>query len=420
MRFLLLNQCFHPDVMATAQQLSSLALELRARGHEVTVIASSRGYDDPTKQFSAHERWNGIDIIRIRTLGLGKKAKWRRALSFLSFLLVCSWRLLLLPRFDRVVALTSPPLISVLGALFVRLKGGEFFFWVMDLNPDEAIAAGWLKKSSLLARVLERMLRYSLRHSKRVIVLDRFMKARIAAKGVAEDRIEVISPWPLDDVVRFDLPGREQFRQQYALTESFVVMHAGNHSPCHPLDTLLEAARELAGEKEFAFCFVGGGSEHAKVQAFANHNRLSNILCLPYQPLNSLAGVLSAADLHVAVMGDAFVGIVHPSKIYNILTIGAPLLYLGPENSSIVDIARQAVELAFYDARHGDIDRVVSQIRAASAVQRDRNVAEKNSRFSRSNLLPKFIELLEAADKGMETGIAVEVPQAISDVLKNA
>jgi len=48
------------------------------------------------------------------------------------------------------VALTSPPLISFLGSLFVKLKGGEFFFWVMDLNPDEAIAAGWLKEGSIM------------------------------------------------------------------------------------------------------------------------------------------------------------------------------------------------------------------------------------------------------------------------------
>ena len=53
----------------------------------------------------------------------------------------CLVRMLLLPRFDLVIALTSPPLISALGAFLVRLKGGKFLYWVMDLNPDQAIAA---------------------------------------------------------------------------------------------------------------------------------------------------------------------------------------------------------------------------------------------------------------------------------------
>src|SRR5687767_1421722 len=158
MKILLLNQCFYPDVAATAQHLTDLALELTNNGHQVTVIASDRGYDNSANRFPRRETWKGIKIIRIPALGLAKSAKWRRALNFGSFLLVCTLRLLLAPRFDVVVALTSPPLISVLGSLFVLLRGGRFFFWVMDLNPDEAIAAGWLKEKSLTAKVLFRFL----------------------------------------------------------------------------------------------------------------------------------------------------------------------------------------------------------------------------------------------------------------------
>ena len=125
MKFLLLNQCFYPDVVATAQHLTDLATELSARGHEVTVVASDRGYDDPSVQFPRREIWNNIRIIRIRTLMLGKSSRWRRAINFGSFALVCALRLLVLGRFDVVVALTSPPLISFLGALLVRLRGGR-------------------------------------------------------------------------------------------------------------------------------------------------------------------------------------------------------------------------------------------------------------------------------------------------------
>ena len=141
MKVLLLNQCFYPDVMATGQVLTDLAVDLVKKGHHVTVITADRGYDDPTRRFSPRENWRGVSIIRISSLGLGKDAKWRRALNFASFLLICAVRLVFMPRFDVVVALTSPPLISLLGSVFVKLKGGKFCFWVMDLNPDEAIAA---------------------------------------------------------------------------------------------------------------------------------------------------------------------------------------------------------------------------------------------------------------------------------------
>src|SRR5258708_2945034 len=162
MKILLLNQCFYPDVASTAQHLADLAAELAASGHSVTVVASDRGYDNPKVRFPRRETWKGINIIRIPSLAMGKQTKLRRAINFASYLLVCSLRLLFLRRFDVVVALTSPPLISVLGSLFVSLKGGRFICWVMDLNPDEAIAAGWLKENSFTAKLLFRLLGYSL------------------------------------------------------------------------------------------------------------------------------------------------------------------------------------------------------------------------------------------------------------------
>ena len=145
MKVLLLNQCFWPDVVSTAQHLTDLAVELTERGHKVTVVAGDRGYDNPSKRFPRRETWRGIEIVRISALCHGKQTRLIRGLNFGSFLVNCTFRLLFLSKFDAVVALTSPPLISFVGSLFVRLKGGKFFFWVMDLNPDEAIAAGAMR-----------------------------------------------------------------------------------------------------------------------------------------------------------------------------------------------------------------------------------------------------------------------------------
>ena len=389
MRFLLLNQCFYPDVVSTAQHLTDLATELAARGHDVTVVTGDRGYDDPTVRFPQHEYWKNVRIIRVPSLPLGKQNKWRRALGFAIFLASCAVRLLTLPRFDVVVALTSPPLISFLATLFVKLKGGRFCFWVMDLNPDEAIAAGWLRPDSTLARLLQWMLRYSFMNAERTIVLDRFMRERLPAKGAAADRIAVVPPWSHDDAVVYSAAGREAFRRRHGLTDKFLVMYSGNHSPCHPLDTLMSAAVELKTRDDIVFCFIGGGSEHAKVRDFAAHHELGNVKCLPYQPLDELSNSLSAADMHVVVMGEAFVGIVHPCKVYNIMSVGAPVLYIGPETSHITDLSN--CNYPFLFTRHGDIASVVAGILDGRGWERGPLNA-----FSKYTLLPELIDMLEA------------------------
>jgi colanic acid biosynthesis glycosyl transferase WcaI len=167
------------------------------------------------------------------------------------------------------------------------------------------------------------------------------------------------------------------------------VMYSGNHSPCHPLDTLLDAARVLRERSEIVFCFVGGGSEQLKVREFAAQHALSNVKCLPYQALREVSGSLSAADLHVVVMGEAFVGIVHPCKVYNIMSVGAPVLYIGPQPSHVTDIASQHGR--FFLTGHGDVEAVTAAIVEAQRTG-DRRVSTP---FAKQTLLPQFIGLLE-------------------------
>ncbi|HEU4435663.1 MAG TPA: glycosyltransferase family 4 protein [Pyrinomonadaceae bacterium] len=380
-------------MVSTAQHLTDLATALAARGHDVTVVTADRGYDDPSVRFPRRERWKDITIVRAPSLSFGKRGKWRRALGFASFLASCGARLLTLRRFDVVIALTSPPLISFLATLFVKLRGGRFCFWVMDLNPDEAIAAGWLREDSSLARLLQWMLRYSLKHADRTIALDRFMKERLLAKGANAERVVIIPPWSHDDAVAFSAAGREAFRGRHGLTDKFVVMYSGNHSPCHPLDTLMAASLALKTREDVVFCFIGGGSEHAKVQEFASRHELTNVKCLPYQPLDELSSSLSAADLHVVVMGEAFVGIVHPCKIYNIMSVGVPALYIGPATSHVTDLRN--TNYSFFFSGHGDTAAVVAQILEARGQVPDCERRPLHA-FSKHTLLPEMIGVLEA------------------------
>jgi hypothetical protein len=398
LKILLINQAFYPDVVSTAQHASDLCRYLTEAGHEVEVIASRRAYDDPQKVFAREEVWHGIHIRRISSLGLGKKSKTTRALDFLSFLVNCTLALLRTPRTDIVIAMTSPPLVAFLASLFSPWKRARLVYWVMDLNPDEAIAAGWLDERSAVARVLQWMSLQTFRRAAKTIVLDRFMEARVLAKGVDPATVEIIPPWSHDLELRYDPEGREAFRRAHGLEGRFVVMHSGNHSPCHPLDTLLEAARRLANRPEIAFCFVGGGSEFARVRQFAAAHGLENVRCLPYQPLDRLSASLSAADLHAVAMGNAFVGVVHPCKIYNILMLGIPVLYIGPKEGHIPDLASPQARCEWFRGiGHGEAGALIDHILAASS-QRSGAAAEEQriaAGFSAESLLGKFLLILE-------------------------
>ncbi len=394
---LILNQTFHPDVVSTAQHATDLARALVGVGHKVTVLTGTRAYDNPAETFPRRDNWRGIDIIRVGSTAFGKAARWRRAADFGSYMAACTARMALLPSYDLVIALTSPPLISWLASLMVPLKTDALLFWAMDLNPDEAIAAGWLREGSIPGRTLSAMQLQSMRRAARIVALDRFMRERIIAKGVEPSKIDVISPWA-HDPVHFDPTGRSEFRARLGLSDRFVVMYSGNHSPVHPLETVMEAARRLQPDERIVFCFVGGGSEHRRLQAVAREQNLRNLVFAPYQRLENLGASLSAADLHLVVMGEPFVGIIHPCKIYNALRVGAPVLYIGPSPSHITDICAELNSDHVYTARHGDVDAVVSKITAAAARAQfcDARHVSFAERFSCRTLMPRMLDAVQS------------------------
>jgi hypothetical protein len=374
------------------------------------VITGRRGYDDPAMIFARRENLQGIQIIRIPSLGLGKGSRWRRSFDFASFMLACAARLLVTPRHEVVVALTSPPLISWLGSVFTRIKGGRLIFWPMDLNPDEAIAAGWLKRDSFTARFLSRLLMTSMVRAEAIVALDRFMKDRIRAKGIDEGKIEVLPPAIIDGV-RYDRKGREEFRREHGLEKKFVVTYAGNHSPCNPLDTLLAAAEHLQARDDIVFLFAGGGSGLDLVKQFAASRGLQNIRCLPYQAVEKLTALLCAADLHVVVMGEAFRGILHPSKIYNILAVGAPFLFIGPGECHVTDlIATMSAGQRAVRLPHGagiDAARIISEVADRSTLQ-FAPVTTELDRFSGDAVFSRFTKLIESAGRKSEELVQIK------------
>lgn len=398
MRILILNQSFYPDVVSVAQHAADLAECLAARGHEVTVLASRRAYTNPAEGFARCEHWRGCAIRRAPALGLGKSGKWRRVVDSGALLATFGWELLRMPSFDVVIAMTHPPMIAVVAALARRLKGGHLVSWLMDLNPDEAIAAGWIPKDSMRARLLNGALHFSLSSSDRIVVLDRFMQRRIERKGVEPSKLTVVAPWSHDDKVHYDEAGRLAFRRTHGLSEKFVVMYSGNLSIVHPIDTVLAAAEKLRDRSDIVFCFVGAGNAVPAVRDFASSRRLANILSLPYQPLDRLSCSLSAADLHIIAMGEGMVGIVHPCKIYNVLRLGVPFLHLGPAENHVTDILKSVATVgAGYHAGHGDREKVVAAILDA-AERRLRFVDELRDKalaFSQSVQVTKLIAALE-------------------------
>jgi len=91
------------------------------------------------------------------------------------------------------------------------------------------------------------------------------------------------------------------------------------------------------------------------------------------------------------VMGEKFVGIVHPCKVYNIMSVGASTLYIGPTPSHVTDIASEQ-QGRFLLTSHGDVEGVTAAILEATRYKERQPITA----FSKESLLPQLIDVIEA------------------------
>jgi glycosyltransferase involved in cell wall biosynthesis len=303
-------------------------------------------------------------------------------------------------RLGGVLVSTSPPFAGFIGSLISRLRRVPLIWWVMDINPDQMIAAGKLGPRSLPVRLFDWMNTATLRQASAVVVLDQFMGQRILRKWpIDPHRLHVIPPWPQTEAGEAPAAAPNAFRGLHGLQGRFTVMYAGNHALQHPLDTLLDAARQLEEDTRITFVFVGGGAGKAAVDRCISAGA-KNLRSFPYQPRETLADTLSAADVHVVSMGDDMVGIVHPCKIYGAMAVGRPILYFGPRASHAGQL--MALHEIGWQVSHGDVRGAIGAIQEASTMSRNhldtlgsRSTALVIESLSRSKLTAEVCDVIQ-------------------------
>jgi hypothetical protein len=98
----------------------------------------------------------------------------------------------------------------------------------------------------------------------------------------------------------------------------------------------------------------------------------------------------------VVILGDAFRGMIHPCKIYNILAIGSPFVYIGPTESHVAEIISALTDpQQAGTAQHGQVDVLVRGI--YDQAERFRLSRGRVARFANTveATLPQLIDQFE-------------------------
>ena len=338
MRILLMNQFFWPDSAATSQLLGDLAIELAARGHQVDVICAEGNYAAAGTATADQDQQPAVAIHRVKALPFSR-GKLGRVLSYLSFYLGAAWRGLTLPRPELVLTLTTPPLLSLLGTLIRELRGARHFIWEMDVYPDVAISLGYFAAGGVLDRSVGLLADFSRRRADGILALGECMKDRLAARGIAREKIFVAENWADGAAIQpIERPGLKEGSAEAA---QLVVLYSGNLGLAHDIDTIGAAMAALKQSTQFSFIFTGGGPRRKELQAFCQREAIASAEFRPYVQRMSLGESLGAGDIGLVTQQDGCSGAVVPSKVYGLLAAARPILFIGPGDATPARIIRQ-------------------------------------------------------------------------------
>jgi glycosyltransferase involved in cell wall biosynthesis len=259
----------------------------------------------------------------------------RRVLNYLSYVSLAVPRALMI-RADVVLAMTDPPFAGIVGAFVALLKRRPFVYNIRDLYPEMAIS-GEIVRPARWVRFWEKLHRWALARTSRVIVLGDDTRDRIIAKGNDPGRVVVVRDGALlpETIPNQNHSVTHEIRSGYR----FVVLHAGNLGFYGAWDTVVKAARMLNGEG-VGFVFVGDGAARSQVEASADGCKA--IRFLPFRPPHQVPYVLAAADIHLLTIRRGLEGVVVPSKLYPILAAGRPVLVLAHAESDAARVVRRS------------------------------------------------------------------------------
>jgi glycosyltransferase involved in cell wall biosynthesis len=327
-RLWFINRFYWPDEAATAQLLADLAEGLAARGHRVMVITSHDGVAATPRR----EVRRGVGIIRLQTTRWGEKGLIGKAIDYATFAIASRHVLKKqIRKGDWIVAMTDPPALALVAASAGRRAGAKVMHWLQDVHPEITMA---LSDNTMLAGLSRPWMRWrnaAWRQADACVAISPDMAALVCENGVPAGRVRVIPNWaPGSDAIAPVPAENNPFIEQWGLKGKFVVAYSGNLGRVHALDPLLAAAALLRDEPDIVFLFIGAGAQRAAMEAKARAQGLTNVQFQPAQPRARLSESLSVGDVHLVTLRTGCERLVFPSKLYGILAVGRPVLYVGP------------------------------------------------------------------------------------------
>jgi glycosyltransferase involved in cell wall biosynthesis len=308
----------------------SLARQLVARGHDVTIIASSFNHWSrkeehliPGEKYK-QEIIDGVKFLWIKTAGYTNNIY--RMYNMICFAIsVCvGGGIRALKKPDAVLG-SSPHLFGAFaGYRLAKRFNAPFILEIRDIWPQSLVDLSNISKYHPFIQVLEILENYLYMKADHIISLLPGGREYLLSKGVSKEKIS----WLPNGIDTSYIP-KPVLPQKKPV---FSLMYAGTHGVANGLDTILDSAKILqkqGGEHKIRFMFVGDGPVKLMLQKRVNDEKIQMIDFYDPVPKEQIYDVLQKADAFIMILkkSTVFCWGVSPNKLFDYMVSARPIIF---------------------------------------------------------------------------------------------
>lgn len=339
MKILFLPAYFSPDSVAGSYLEDTRNEAFAKAGFKMEVYAPipTRGISDEVrkeyKKKRIEKRYNGLMTIFRFPLYREGNSVIMRTIRYTLSCLIQFYKGCMAKDIDVIFEVSTPPIQGAMAALVKKVKGVPFIYCLQDIFPDSLVGSGISRKGSFLWKLGRIIENFIYRNADKIIVISQDFKSNIMAKGVSDDKIEVIYNW-VDDKVLDNITRQENILfDKYCLDRNkFYITYCGNIGLTQNLDLLLKVAKNLEYNNDIQFVLIGEGSYKSDIEKLILKNGIKNIKLLPRQPYKYISHVFSLGDTSLVISKPGVGSNSVPIKMWNIMAAKRPVLVNFDEN----------------------------------------------------------------------------------------
>lgn len=338
-RLWVVTELYYPEMTSTGYYLTRIAEGL-ADDLDVKVLCGQPNYSARGVVAPKNEVHNNVEIFRAFGTTLDKNVIIFRLINMMTLSLSVFFKALANFRSgDQVLVVTTPPSMPFITALASLIRGASHVLLIHDNYPEILIAVNKAKENSFLVKTLNFFNRWLYKYAAKIIVVGRDMKDLVGKKTEGLDiPITTIPNWAELETVSPAPRAENRMLRDLGLSDKFVFLYAGNMGHPNDLESIVWCAENLRDREQFHFIFLGAGVKKAWLLNEKAEKDLANITVLDPKPRSEQAVFLNACDVALVSLVKKMWGVSMPSRTYNILAAGKPILALTEPGSELAQV----------------------------------------------------------------------------------